>query len=138
MPVVVDDRLLFDVLAGATTLPLTRELEAGGLYTTGCAYYRLGRALTAGSGTGSLSGLLASLDPEIRGQVLLALRDLPPNIGLIHHRVTVPVMLELRVRRRLNMFNAEILAVAVLIGGSVAVTTDTPLLRAGASDLGLS
>ncbi len=124
MPVVVDDRLLFNVLAGTAPLPLTRELEAGGLYTTGCAYYRLGRAITAGSGTGSLSGLLSSLEAEIRGQVLLALRDLPPNIGLIHHRVTVPVMLELRVRRPVNMVNAETLAVAVLIGGSVAVTTD--------------
>jgi hypothetical protein len=138
VPVVVDDRLLFNVLAGTAPLPLIRELEAGGLYTTSCAYYRLGRAITAGSGTGSLSGLLSSLEAEIRGQVLLALRDLPPNIGLIHHRVTVPVMLELRVRRPLNMINAETLAVAVLIGGSVAVTTDTSLLRESASDLGLN
>jgi hypothetical protein len=67
----------------------------------------------------------------------VALRDLPPNIGLIHHRVTVPVMLELPVRRALNMINAETLAVAVLIGGSVAVTADTPLLREGAADLGV-
>jgi hypothetical protein len=36
------------------------------------------------------------------------------------------------------MINAETLAVAVLIGGSVAVTTDTSLLRESASDLGLN
>jgi hypothetical protein len=138
VPVVVDDRLLFDVLAGTAALPLTRELEAGGLYTTSCAYYRLGRAITAGSGTGSLSGLLSALEPQIRDQVLLALRDLPLNVGLIHHRVTVPVMLELRVRRPLNMINAETLAVAVIVGGSVVVSTDGPLLREGALDLGLN
>ncbi|HEY3140292.1 MAG TPA: hypothetical protein VGJ86_04145 [Acidimicrobiales bacterium] len=129
--------MLFNVLAGTAPLPLTRELEAGDLYTTGCAYYRLGRAVTAGSGSGSLSRLLSALEPGIRSQVLVALRDLPPNIGLIHHRVTVPVMLELPVRRALNMINAETLAVAVLIGGSVAVTADTPLLREGAADLGV-
>lgn len=133
MPVVLDDRLLFDVLAGMAPLPWHRELEARGLYTTGCAYYRFGRAVTAGSGSGSLSRLLGGLGPEVRDRVLPALGDLPPNVGLLHHRVTVPVMLELRVRRPLNMINAETLAVAVVIGGSVAVTTDRPLLRAGAS-----
>lgn len=93
----------FGVLAGNAPLPLTRELEAGNLYTTSCTDYRLGRALTAGSGSGSLSGLLGSVDPEVQRQELAAVGDLPPNIGLIHHRITVPVMLELRVRRSLNM-----------------------------------
>jgi len=73
----------------------------------------------------------------VRSQVLRALADLPPNVGLIHPRTTVPVMIGLRVRRPLNMINAETLAVAVLIGGAVAVTTDSPLLRQGAADLGL-
>jgi hypothetical protein len=86
---------------------------------------------------GSLSGLLQALEPEVRSQVLRALADLPPNVGLIHPRTTVPVMLGLRVRRPLNMINAETLAVAMLIGGAVAVTTDTPLLRESAADLGV-
>lgn len=137
MPIVVDDRLLFDVLAGAGPLPVMRELEAGGLYTTSCVYYRLGRALTAGTGTGSLSGRLSAVDPLVQRRVLAAVEDLPPNIGLLHPRVTVPVMLQLRVRRPLNMINAEMLAVAVLIGGAVTVGTESPLLQAGASDLGL-
>lgn len=137
MPVVVDDRLLFDVLAGTAALPLTRELETGGLYTTSCGYYRLGRALTVGSGTGSLSGLLQALEPEVRSRVLRAIADLPRNVGLIHPRTTVPVMLGLRVRRPLNMINADTLAVAMLIGGAVAVTTDTPLLSESAADLGV-
>jgi hypothetical protein len=35
------------------------------------------------------------------------------------------------------MLNAEALAVAVLIGGGVVVSTDSPLLRSGAEDLGI-
>ena len=40
--------------------------------------------------------------------------ELPDSIGLINPRVLVPVMFELRVRRPLNMLNAEALAVAVV------------------------
>jgi len=137
LPVVVDDRLLLDVLVGAAPLPLVRELEDGGLYTTSCAYYRLGRAVTAGSGKGSLSGRLEALGLSLREQVLGALSELPDSIGLINPRVLVPVMFELRVRRPLNMLNAEGLAVAVVIGGGVVVSTDSPLLRSGAEDLGI-
>ena len=83
-----------------------------------------------------MSGLLSSFEPQVQRQVLAAVHDLPSNIGLIHQRTVVPVMLELRVRRPLNMINAETLAVAVLIGGVIGVSTESPLLRAGATDLG--
>ncbi len=46
-------------------------------------------------------------------------------------------MFALRVRRRLNVLSAEALATALLVGGGVAVTSDTPLLRAGAHELGV-
>lgn len=47
-------------------------------------------------------------------------------------------MLALRVRRQVNMLRAEALAVALLVSGSILVTTDTPLVRSGAEDLGLA
>ena len=36
----------------------------------------------------------------------------------------------------LNMLNADALAAALLVGGSIVVTTDTPLLQSGAKDVG--
>jgi len=65
--VVIDDRLLLDVLVGATPPIIDEEFARGGVYTTSCWYYRLGRAVNAGSGTGSLSGRrLAALGPGER------------------------------------------------------------------------
>jgi hypothetical protein len=135
---VIDDRLLLDVLAGATPRVLADDVRRGEVYTTSCWYWRLGRAVTAGSGSGSLSGRLAALGADDRDRVLWSLRELPDEIGLLTSRTVVPVMLALRVRRALNMINAEALAVALLTGGTVMVTTDAPLLRSGADDLGVS
>jgi len=35
------------------------------------------------------------------------------------------------------MLSAEVLAVALLVSGTILVTTDTPLVRSGAEDIGL-
>jgi hypothetical protein len=66
------------------------------------------------------------------------LQDLPDDVGLLHPRVVVPVMFALRVRRQLNVLSADALAVALLVGGGVVVTTDAPMLAAGASELGVA
>jgi len=66
-----------------------------------------------------------------------ALTDLPDWIGILSPRVTVPVMLALGVRRQPNLLSAEALAVALLVDGSILVTTDAPLIRSGAEDIGL-
>jgi hypothetical protein len=136
--VVIDDRLLLDVLAGATRPIIDEEFARGGVYTTSCWYYRLGRAVNAGVGTGSLSARLAALGPDARDRVLWSLRELPDEIGVLTSRTVVPVMVALRVRRPLNMLNAEALAVALLVGASVMVTVAAPLLESGATDLGVS
>jgi hypothetical protein len=107
------------------------------VFTTSSWYYRLGRAAYAGSGVGVLSGPLASLDADIRRRVPEALQDLPEHVGLLHPRVVVPVMMALRVRRQLNVLSADGLAVAVLVGGGLLVTTDAPALHAGADELGV-
>ena len=137
MAVVIDDRLLLDCLADRIPQPVANELERGEVFTTGAWYYRLGRAAFGGSGAGTLSGRLAYLEATTRQQVGAALQELPDNIGLLHPRVVVPVMFTLRVRRQLNVLTAEALAVAVLLQARIAVTTEAPLLHAGATDLGL-
>lgn len=56
MAVVIDDRLLLDVLAGQPPSELTADLGGGGVFITSAWYYRLGRAVFGGSGSGALSG----------------------------------------------------------------------------------
>lgn len=46
-------------------------------------------------------------------------------------------MIGLRVRRPLNLLNAEALAAAVVLDTALVVATDSPLLRGGADDLGV-
>jgi hypothetical protein len=135
--VVIDDRPLLEILSGDAPTDVAAELVEGQVFTTSCWYWRLGRAVTAGSGTGSLSGRLAALTPDLQDRVRWALQELPDAIGLLTARTVVPVMLALRVRRPLNMLNAEALAVALLVEASVLVTTDAPLLRSGADELGV-
>ena len=77
MAVVIDDHLLLDVVAGVAS-PAEREAVANEVvYTTGCWYYRLARAVLAGSGDGSLSGRLDALGPEARDAALESIRRLP-------------------------------------------------------------
>ncbi|MGH9055508.1 MAG: hypothetical protein ACRDYY_06530 [Acidimicrobiales bacterium] len=137
MAVVIDDRLLLDVLAGQASGAVADELESGGVFTTGAWYYRLGRAAFGGTGSGALSGRLASLDRTVADQVRATLADLPPSIGLLHQRVVVPVMFTLRVRRQLNILGAEALAVALLLPARLVVTTDAALLRSAAREMGV-
>lgn len=133
--IVIDDQLLLDALSGHARASISEPLERGEVFTTGCWYYRLGRAVSAGAGTGSLSRRFEALDPPTRTRALSALDELPEEIGLLSLRVLVPVMQALRVRRPLNMLNAEALAVALLLDASITVSTDSPLLRSGAADL---
>lgn len=133
MAVVVDDHLLLEFLAGVRV-----EDEWGDeIYTTGCWYYRLTRAAMAGQGGGSLSGKFAALGEDEQRQALSGLSQLPRSIGLLSYRSAVPVMAALRVRRPLNMLNAEALAVALVVEGHVRVSAASRLLADGARDLGI-
>ena len=137
MAVVIDDRLLLDVLAGQAPGELTAELGGGGVFVTSAWYYRLGRAVFGSSGAGVLSGRLAALDRDVTERVRAELGDLPSNVGLLHPRVVVPLMFTLRVRRQLNVLAAEALAVALLLPARLLVTTDSPLLRSAAEETGI-
>lgn len=89
---VIDDHMLFDVLAGRATEALQAEADRGGLFTTGTWYYRLARAIGAGSGTGRLSRRLESLSAAEVGSITAALDELPAEVGLLSLRFVVPVM----------------------------------------------
>ena len=136
--IVIDDQLLLAVLSDAAPDDMTAAVANGEVFTTGSWYYRLGRAVTAGTGTGALSGRFQALDISVRQRVMASLEDLPDQIGLLSLRVVVPVMQALAVTRPLNFLNAEALGAALLLDASIVVTVDAPLLGAGASDLSVS
>lgn len=138
MALVVDDSLLLDVLAGLADAEIQDLVPRGELFTTGCWYFRLSRALNSPSMTGALSRKLGGLDSGRQNQVLHALDDLPPEIGLINFRDLVPIMSALQVTHPINMLNAEALAAGVLLDADLAVTTDSPILREGAARIGLA
>lgn len=133
--IVIDDQLLLAVLSDTASADMTATVANGEVFTTGSWYYRLGRAVTAGTGTGSLSGRFQALEDSVRQRVRASLEDLPDEIGLLSLRNVVPVMQALTVTRPLNFLNAEALGAALLLDGSLVVTVDAPLLRSGAADL---
>lgn len=133
--IVIDDRLLLAALSGTAPTDITTALDRGEVFTTGSWYYRLGRAVTAGSGSGALSSRFQALPEVERRRVASSLEELPEQVGLLSLRVVVPVMQALAVSRPLNFLNAEALGAALLLDATIAVTVDAPLLRAGAHDL---
>jgi hypothetical protein len=137
MALVVDDHLLLDLLAGSAPAWLISELESSAVYTTSGWHYRVALAFQRGTGSGSLSGRLAVLDPEQAERLVDTVAHLPEWVGLIGPRVLVPVMAALGLRRRPNWLTAEALAVALVTESMICVTVDAPLLRDGAEDLGV-
>lgn len=138
MALVIDDRLLIDVLADNHDDWLRREMQHSAVYTTGAWYYRVASAAHHGSGTSSLSGRLSRLDPEQQQATLARIDQLPDWIGLIGPRLLIPVMAALDTRRRPNVLTAEALALAVVTDSSIVVTVDAPLLRQCSQDLGIT
>jgi hypothetical protein len=134
---VVDDQLLLDVLSDQTTPSLGTALAGGEIFTTASWYYRLGRAVAAGSGTGSLSARFEALEPSTRDLVRSGLDVLPEEVGLVNLRIVVPVMRTLSTRHRLNFLNAEAVGAALLLDATVLVTTDAPMLREATTALAI-
>jgi len=134
---VVDDALLLRVLGGVADAAVMAELERGELFTTGVWYHRLSRAAHDDRSIGSLSRELASFDEDKQHHILESLDQLPDRIGLVGWRRLVPVMSVLNVGRNLKLLAAEALAVALVVGADIGVTTDAPLVREGAATLGL-
>jgi hypothetical protein len=126
---VIDDHLLLGHLVGRLTGWMAQQVRESAVYTTASWYYRVANAATHGSGSGSLSGQIASL-PDDEQQVFRSkIASLPDSIGLVGPRTLVPIMAAFHTPRRLNYLNAEALALAVVAEASIVVRTDSPLLR---------
>jgi hypothetical protein len=129
VPLVIDDHLLLGHLVGRLTGWMAQQVRESAVYTTASWYYGVANAATHGSGSGSLSGQIASL-PDDEQQVFRSkIASLPDSIGLVGPRTLVPIMAAFRVPQRLNYLNAGALALAVVAEASIVVRTDSPLLR---------
>ena len=126
--VLVDDALLFAVLAEIGPSDLQEALDQGDVFTTGSWYWRLGRALHDAGSAGALSRAMDDLTFDQQTRVLSSVQRLPPQVGLLSLRDLVPVMATLQVERRLNLLTAEAVAIAVVLDASNVVTTRSALL----------
>ncbi len=136
--VVVDDALLLAVLTSQSHQPVIALIAAaaeGEPFTTGSWYWRLARAL-ARPGRGALSRAMEAMSDQEQRQAETALRELPDEVGLMSLRRLVPVMRALP--GQLNLLTAEAVATAVVLGGGIVVTTESPLLTRAAQSAGVT
>jgi len=135
--IVVDDRLLLDVVVESATPavePYLQAVERRELHTTGYWYWRLARAIAHPIG-GSLSGPFAGMAEEDRRLVVAAMASLPDSIGILNLRRLVPVMAALP--GQLNILTAEAVATAIVLDASVAVVASSAMLDRAAAAAGV-
>ena len=135
---VVDDVVLLAVVAERVPAHLDFVRHAsddGTIATTGCWYWRLGRALAHPSG-GALSRAIAALGDDERAAAARALASLPDHVELLSLRRLVPVMSALP--GQLNMLTAEAVAAAAVLDADLVVTTHSELLVGTAQHAGVA
>ncbi len=135
--IVIDDRLLLDVIVESATPalePYLRAVERRELYTTGYWYWRLARAIAHPIG-GSLSGPFTGMAEDDRRRVLGAMASLPDSIGVLNLRRLVPVMAALP--GQVNILTAEAVATAIVLDASVAVVATSAMLDRAAAAAGV-
>ena len=137
MTLIVDDAALLAVLAEAAPEDIAEAVGRGEVFTTGCWYWRLSRALGERNARGSLSRLIGALNPQQRESVVASVDRLPPQIGLLSLRDLVPVMTALANGAQLNLLTAEAVAAAVTVGATIHVTTDSALLNQTCARVGV-
>lgn len=134
--IVVDDRLLFEVLSGTETAEFA-EHAVGGIATTFSWYYRLSRALSTGRVDGSLTREFAALSDDRRRYVHGLLEDLPNTIEMIHPRDLVPPMSAVAALTTVNFLTAEAIAASLVLEAPIAVSTRSALMGRAAAVAGV-
>ncbi|MHB1533988.1 MAG: hypothetical protein ACYC1D_05130 [Acidimicrobiales bacterium] len=136
--IVVDDALLLAVLAERipASVPVLVDAAADSeVFTTGCWYWRLSRALSRPS-PGALSRTMVGLSDDEQRRARSSLEVLPEEIGVLGIRRLVPVMAALP--GQLNLLTAEAVAAASVLGATLVVSTDSPLLNTAAQASGVA
>jgi hypothetical protein len=134
--IVVDDHTLLAVLVGQAGGTEPTILDEG-VFTTASWYYRLARAVRDPQFIGSLSRQVSALPPDIRRTVLGSLEELPPEIGVLSARRTVPVMAALSSIGRFNHLQAEAIASALVLTARLRVIVASEALQEACATLHL-
>ncbi|MDP9331993.1 MAG: hypothetical protein M3Q30_01590 [Actinomycetota bacterium] len=128
--IIVDDQLLLSILAGQES-DLLLSARSNGVATTMCWFYRLSRAIAAGSTTGALSRRFSALSTAQQTDVITLVDELPAEIITLDSRTVVPVMSALSSVASANVLTTEAVATALV----TALDEDTV---AKVADLGLA
>lgn len=135
--IIVDDALLLAVLAGTAPDEFAASFVVAEVATTGSWYWRLSRALHDRRSSGALSRAFAELGAQRQAAVRASVERLPPEVALPSLRRLVPVMTKFDVGQQLNMLTAEAIAAAIVLDGSIAVTTTSPLMTNACDGVGI-
>ena len=126
--IIVDDQLLLSVLAGQESDSLL-SARSNGVATTLCWFYRLSRAIAAGSTTGALSRRFSALSAPHQAQVISLVDELPADIITLDSRTVVPVMSALSSVAPANVLTTEAVATALVLDADIAVSVRSDLLQ---------
>jgi len=112
--IVVDDRLLFDVIAGTEpTKVATDRIE------------------------GALSRHYAGLPADRRADVRRVLDDLSDRIEIVSPKKCVPVMSAVATMATVNVLTADVVASALILDAPIVVSTRSDLLERAAAVAGV-
>ncbi len=133
--IVVDDHLLFDLLADIPPHQLS-DAVGDGVATTFSWYHRLARAIATDRIEGSLRRRFAVLGDDRQSRVKAQLDDLS-RVEIVGAKELVPVMSALATVARVNLLTADAVATALVLDAPLLVSTPSPLLDAAAAVVGV-
>jgi hypothetical protein len=125
---IVDDQLLLTILIGGESEQLLAA-RSNGVATTLCWFYRLSRAIAAGSTTGALSRRVSALTAEHMAEVIRLVDELPADILTLDPRTVVPVMSALSSVVPANVLTTKAVATALVLDADIAVSVRSDLLE---------
>ncbi len=134
--IVVDDRLLFDVIAGTEPAELL-DVAGDGVATTFSWYYRLARAVATDRIEGAFSRHYVGLPADRQAEVRRVLDDLSDRVEIVSPKESVPVMSALATMATVNMLTADAVAAALILDAPILVSTRSDLLERAASVAGV-
>lgn len=134
--IVVDDRLLFDVIAGTEPAELL-DAARGGVATTFSWYFRLARAIASERVEGALSRHYSGLPADRQAQVRGVLDDLSDRVEIVGAKEAVPVMTALATVVSVNVLTADAVATALILDAPILVSTRSDVLERAAEAAGV-